>query len=270
MGNATVSWSGNGSALLHLVERHPRLAWQTLLHAESSPWGVVRRQVLKPVLSPLRRFVRRLRSSDRQLWRSYSALNPHIAAELDLDAQMRAADYDPTFTLSPLADHRALFFRPAWSVGAGLWSEMGAMHGLSILDPTSNLALLEFLLRVPDTQFRRHGQASSLLRRAFRGRLPEPVLDGRRKGLQSADLGHRLLKEWPAIEQHLDCIDRNPAARDMLDLPRMRKCLEDLSVRVDPHTNSRAGSILARGLGVGLFLLQPVRSRLSNGQVLSV
>jgi asparagine synthase (glutamine-hydrolysing) len=192
-----------------------------------------------------------------------------MAAELDLDARMRAADYDPTFIFTSLADRRALFFRPAWSIGAGLWSEMGAMHGLSILDPTSNLALLEFLLRVPDTQFRRHGQASSLLRRAFRGRLPAPVLEGRRKGLQSADLGHRLLKEWPGIEQHLDAIDRNPAARDMLDLPRMRKCLEDLSVRVDPRTNSHAGSILARGLGVGLFLLQPERSRVSDGLILS-
>ena len=46
------------------------------------------------------------------------------------------------------------------------------MHAMSIRDPTSNLDLLDFLLRVPDSQFRRHGQGSSLFRRAFRTRLP--------------------------------------------------------------------------------------------------
>jgi asparagine synthase (glutamine-hydrolysing) len=107
---------------------------------------------------------------------------------------------------------------------------------------------------VPDSQFRRQGRTSSLLRRSFCGRLPEPVLDGRRKGLQSADLGHRVLKQLPVVKQCLDTIDRSPAARDMLDVTRMRKCLEDLTIKVDPANSAAAGSILARGLGVGLFL----------------
>jgi asparagine synthase (glutamine-hydrolysing) len=254
MGNSTVSWAGNGSALLHIVGGQPRLAWQALLHVESSPWSFVRRQVLNPALLPFRRLIRRLKSPHRQPWRAYSALNPKMATLLQLDARMRAAGYDPTFTFSSFADLRLLFFRPAWSIAAGLWSEIGALHGISILDPTTNLALLEFLLRVPDSQFRRQGRSSSLLRRSFRGRLPEPVLDGRRKGLQSADLGHRILKELPAMQQRLDAIDQNPAAREMLDVPRMRKCLEDLTVKVDPPNSAAAGSILARGLGVGLFL----------------
>ena len=56
------------------------------------------------------------------------------------------------------------------------------------------------------------------------------------------------------MHQHLDAIDQNPAARDMLDVPRMRKCLKDLTIKVDPSSSSAAGTILARGLGVGLFL----------------
>jgi asparagine synthase (glutamine-hydrolysing) len=254
MGNGTVSWAGNGSALLHLLAGRPTLAWQTLLHAESNPWLTFKRQIFKPAVTPGRRALRRMRQPGGQPWRAYSALNPDVARQLDLDARMRAAGYDPTFTFSSLADLRPLFFRPAWSIGAGLWSEIGAMHGISILDPTSNLALLEFLLRVPDSQFRRQGRTSSLLRRSFCGRLPEPVLDGRRKGLQSADLGHRVLKQLPVVKQCLDTIDRSPAARDMLDVTRMRKCLEDLTIKVDPANSAAAGSILARGLGVGLFL----------------
>jgi asparagine synthase (glutamine-hydrolysing) len=177
-----------------------------------------------------------------------------MASQLDLDNRMRAAGHDPTFQFSPVEDLRSRFILPTWCIGTGLWSEIGARHAISFRDPTCNLAMVEFLLRVPDSQFRRNGQGSSLFRRSFSGRLPEPVLEGRRKGLQSADLGHRILKELPAMQECLASLDAHPVAREFLDLPRLRDCLRDLMVKVDPKTTSNAGAILLRGLGVGLFL----------------
>ena len=58
----------------------------------------------------------------------------------------------------------------------------------------------------------------------------------------------------PAIRQCLDSLNSLPAAQEFLDLALMRRCLEDLIVKVDPDTTARAASILLRGLGVGLFL----------------
>ncbi len=255
-GNATVSWTGNGSALLALLQGYPHAAMQLLLHAEPNPWRTLKRQVLKPLLLPGWRFLKRYKSPDRESWRSYSAINPRLASELDLDGRMRAAGYDPTFTDSLLEDRRLRFFAPAFCVGAGISSEMSARHATSFLDPTSNLSLVEFLLRVPDSQFRRKGQGSSLLRRSFRGRLPEAVLEGRRKGLQAADVGHRMLKELPAIQQCLDSLSSLPAANEFLDLPLLNRCLQDLVAKVDSDTTGRAVTILLRGLGVGLFLLR--------------
>ena len=128
------------------------------------------------------------------------------------------------------------------------------MHALSVRDPTCNLAMIEFLLRVPDTQYYRTGKGSFLLRSTFQGRLPEEVLNGSRKGLQSADLGHRILRELPAMRRCLDVLDAHSAASELLDMPLVRKCLDDLVTSVDPDTTRAAGSILLRGLGVGLFL----------------
>jgi asparagine synthase (glutamine-hydrolysing) len=142
----------------------------------------------------------------------------------------------------------------SWTSGAGIWSEIGARHGLSILDPTANLALLEFLLRVPDTQFRRDGKSSYLFRRAFRRRLPASVLDGGRKGLQASDLGHRILRELPSFRDCLDTFDSHSLAGEVLDLPLLRKCLRDLTIRIDPTTTANARRILVRGVGVGMFL----------------
>jgi asparagine synthase (glutamine-hydrolysing) len=254
MGNATVSWNGNGSALLALRERRPQDAWQLFLHAESNPWLTLKRQILKPLVTPPLRLLRRVRWLGRLPWQHYSALKPRLAAELDLGARMRAARYDFTFTFSPLEDLRRRFLNAAWTNAAGIWSEIGARHGLSFLDPTANLALLEFLLRVPDTQFRRDGKSSYLFRRAFHRRLPASVLDGGRKGLQASDLGHRILRELPSFRDCLDTFDSHSLAGEVLDLPLLRRCLRDLTIRIDPTTTANARRILVRGVGVGMFL----------------
>lgn len=254
MGNATVSWAGNGSALLALLQGQREVAWRLLLHGEANPWLTVKRQVLKPLLQPGRRWMRRLRSPNGKPWRQYSALGAKMADELNLDGRMRAASYDPTFTFSALEDLRPRFFAPAWAIGPGIWSEMGASHAVSFRDPTSNLRLVEFLLRVPDSQFRRDGRSSFLIQRAFKGRLPEAVLSGQHRGLQAADVGHRILRERRVIEACLDSLDSVPMAVELLDLRLMRGCLGELAAKVDPATTARASQILLRGLGVGLFL----------------
>jgi asparagine synthase (glutamine-hydrolysing) len=254
MGNACVSWQGNGSALGALLGGNPKTASRLLMGAESAPWLTLKRQVLKPMLWPALRAFRRIRSRSSRPWQAYSALNPSMASELKLESRMRAAGYDPTFAASPFEDRRLLFFAPVWSIGTGMMSETGARHSITFADPTFNLSLVEFILRVPDEQFRRRSQSSWLMQRSFRNRLPEPVLKGWNKGLQAADVGHRILRELPEIRQCLDSLDSLPEARELLDLKRIRSCLEDLVARVDAKTTESAGQVLLRGLGVGIFL----------------
>ena len=260
-GNAAVSWTGNGSALWALLQGNPAMALRLFLHGEPNRWLLLKRQVLKPLLTPGLRALRRLKSPRGGSWQAYSALNTQVAAELDLNGRMRAAGYDPTFTFSPLGDTHSLFFRPAFGVGFGIGAEQAAFHSFASLDPTANLSLVEFILRVPDDQFRLRGKRSWLMRRAFRTRLPDQVLNGEHKGLQAADVGHRILRELPAFRECLSSLDSLPEGREMLDMPLLHRCLDDLVVKVDPRTTARAGTILLRGLGVGLFLRRLTNSR---------
>jgi asparagine synthase (glutamine-hydrolysing) len=259
-GNAAVSWSGNGSALLALLQGNPAVASRLFLHGEPNPWLTLKRQVLKPLLMPGLRAFRRLKSP-RNAWQAYSALNIHMADEVDLNGRMHAAGYDPTFTFSPLENVQLRFFWPVFGLGFGIGAEQAARHSFSSLDPTANLSLIEFILCVPDDQFRLRGQGSWLMRRAFRNRLPAAVLNGQHKGLQAADLGHRILCELPAFREILNSLDSLPEARAMLDMPLLHRCLDDLVAKVDPGTTARAVTILVRGLGVGMFLLRLADSR---------
>ncbi len=261
MGNATVSWEGNGSALLALLQGYPAVALRLFLHAEPNPWRTLKRQVLKPLLKPGWQAFQRIKAPSSRSWQEYSALNVQMASKLDIDGRMRAAGHDPTFTFSPLKDLHLLFFQPHWGIGAGIGAEEAAKHSLSCMDPTANLSLVEFLLRVPDDQFYRRGQSSFLIRRAFRNRLPGPVLKVRRKGLQAADVGHRILRELPAFQECLNSLDSLPEAQEILDMPLLHGCLEELVAKVDPGTTARAGTILLRGLGVGLFLRRLERNQ---------
>ena len=258
LGNHTVSWTGHGSALHALLAGNPASAAKLFFQGESSPWPFLKRQILKPLLVPAWRMVKRLKTPG-SFWQSYSALNPVMGRTLDIDGRMRAAGHDSTFTWSPLEDPRS-FFNLKFGATGSFFSDAGAWHSVCCTDPTSNLSLVEFLLRVPDDQFYRKGQLGSLLKRSFRNRMPEPVLHSTRKGLQGADLGHRILRELPAFEEALESFESLPEAKEMLDLPLMRHCLDDLVVKVTPESTDRAIYILVRGLGVGLFLRRLLRN----------
>ena len=112
MGNGTVSWEGNGSALLTLLQGRPATALRLFLRTDPNPWLTLKRQVLKPLLIPVQRAWRRLKLPSDAMWSVPNAINPQLARELDLVGRMRAGGFDPTFTYSPLVDWRSRIFRP--------------------------------------------------------------------------------------------------------------------------------------------------------------
>ena len=84
--------------------------------------------------------------------------------------------------------------------------------------------------------------------------MPYPVLERLRGWHQGADIGHRILRELPAFRECLITLDALPEVQDILDMPLLHRCLDDLVAKVDPDTTERASVILLRGLGVGIFL----------------
>jgi asparagine synthase (glutamine-hydrolysing) len=260
-GNFTVSYAGNGSALRSLLRGQPRTALQLFLHGEPNPWRILKRQVLKPLVAPGRRHLERLRTPSRSPWQAYSGLNVQMAKRLQMDRRMRKAGYSPTFISSGLDDLRDLLAKPECGTSCSVLSDVNAWHSVTRLDPAANHALLEFLLRVPDEQYYRKGQRSLLFKRAFESRMPREVVFAQEKGLQSADLGHRIVRELPIFEDCLQSLESVPEAGEMLDLPLLRQCLTEVVAKVDPATTERAAAILVRGIGVGLFLRRLARCR---------
>jgi asparagine synthase (glutamine-hydrolysing) len=252
-GNATVSHAGN-SSLFWPALRSGRLglAWRSLRGAERSLAAALEWQVLRPLADPPRRALRRLRRGGAP-WSAYAALNPGLANEVRLAERMAEAGHDPSFE-RPAARVNLDLLDPGRNAVGAVWHELGEAFGIEVRDPTVDRALAEFCLRCPELQYRRGGEERWLLRRAFAGRLPGEVLEARRLGRQSADLGLRALAEKEAIAQRLDELSRHPLAAHCLDFGALRAVLEDLAQDNAWEAYGPVGVKLARGLAVGRFL----------------
>lgn len=253
-GNATVSFSGESSSWWpNLIKGNFGEAWTALLDAEPDPWLAFKRQLLKPLLMPGMRAARRSFGVQGRSWIMETALHTDLVRELDLETRMAEEGFDPTFETVPSPLKLTLLNLGQGSAGA-IWHELGAGFGLAVRDPTADRRVIEFCLRMPDSQFRRNGRGRLLVRRAMEGRMPAEVLQTSKRGRQASDLGRRVLSERQALEQVLSDLARNPMAAHCLDLPRMAEILDRLTPDNAQSAYGDCGCLFLRGLNVGLFL----------------
>lgn len=254
-GNATVSFSGNGSLLPKLLHGELRAIWFALRHDTAGFPRAVKRRLVNPTVEPLRSRSRWAKMG-KTPWESYSAINPKFAQEYGLLEKMQRAGHDPTFQGNSPGSRAMRDFREAkWLAGTAgaLWMEKGRAYGIEVRDPTLDRRLVEFCLGVPDEIFWANGVRRGFIRGAMARQLPQEVLAAPR-GLQSADLGGRLATQSAEVMSALSEIERHPLCSEMLNLPSMRSICGGMSVSSTPAQVSQAAAILVRGLSVGLFL----------------
>ena len=263
MGNFTVSYDG----LPYLSEllRSGRLRSLLALWIRLQRGGMRGRHLaattLGPLLSPAmwdnlaRRFGR-----DLPLAR-YSALRDDAFATLDVGQRAKARDLD-------------LSYRP-WQNGVAMrmWGirrvDMGVYNkgtlagwGIDMRDPTADRRLVEFALRVPEPQYILNGVPRSLARRAFADRLPRPVLDEKRRGLQGADWHRQISGTGREIAAELDSFARCPTAKSVIDIDRLVEALNDWpnQDQADEDVIMLYRHAMLRGVAAGHFLRKVART----------
>lgn len=260
-GNATVSYGGHGSLLPDLLAGRLGRVLRSLRDETSGLWPATKRRLLKPLVhAAALRFPPSRQASGATPWAPYSAINAGFARELGLLERMRHSGFDPSFA-APYQNPAVVrsFRLGLHSRGAvnSLWMAYAAAYGLDVRDPTMDQRLVEFCWRVPDEIFWARGQQRGLIRQGMARQLPPEVLHNRQRGLQSVDSCERLRRDSRAIEALLDELSGHSLARRCLDLPRMRKILAALPASEPTPAQAReAQTVLARGLGVGQFLLR--------------
>ena len=202
----------------------------------------------------LRRFLRRLFGRPERGLREHSALRSDFADRLGVleEAQSMACNVSNS-ALGRQDVRLAVFGR---TDGAMVWRSYKRKFGFTHCDPTGDRRLIEFCLAIPAEQFLLQGESRSLIRRTMQGILPDIVRLERRKGLQAADWSRHLIAARPEIEAEIERLERSPLAKASLDLPRLRRLLDNWPDsgwhRADVAYDYRLA--LARGLATGRFL----------------
>lgn len=188
---------------------------------------------------------------------SWCALNPAYMQEMRVSERAADLGFDAEFRQggSSRAIRKAMMANAAQE-GSDLQLGMDVLHGLGSRDPTAYRPLVEFCLGIPDDQYLRGGKKRWLARRMLAGKIPDMVLQERRRGLQTADWALRLHQQRPALLAELDRLAQDPAMAARLNLPVLRRSLQEWSggTPTDPDLAARLRLALPRAITTARFI----------------
>lgn len=102
-----------------------------------------------------------------------------------------------------------------------------ALYGVELRDPTGDRRIIEYCLAIPDEQYINRKGFRYLATRAFADRLPKSVLHNPLRGAQDPGWYLRMQQTKAELELEYQRLLQNATAQQVLDLPRMRKLLDE-------------------------------------------
>ena len=261
-GNMGFSWAGwfSLTSLLGSGEfaQFAKELFATARQSRQSALRVFARDVVQqaaPVF--LQRLITRLRGRSPFEVAWFSAVNPQFVADTGLVTKWRREGFDPWFVArgrsGPRYRAHALFDAHQQARDRGL---PVAADDLAMLDPHGDRRLLEFLLAVPEPMYRKNGVPRSFARRVFADRLPPEIHTERRNGEQAVTWFRALNARRADVVQDIERIEASPLASRLIDLPRLKRLLDqwpedEQAAEFRRHEYKLA---LARGVHVGHFI----------------
>lgn len=256
-GNCTLSWKSQALlADLAASGRFLALAGQ-LRGLKRYGYGVgsqLRWNLLNHVVpARLRAMMRQLRGT-ADFWRRRAAASDELAGSVDA-----AAITDNVLIDTDRGDRdrrlRLVYLEKHWSNSQWM---AGHPHvsGCDLRDPLGDRRLVEFCLALPDDIWQQGGQPRSFARTVLQDRLPPEVVNNQKRGYQNGDWFHRLTLLRPAFMAELERLEASPAARRMIDLPRIRAIAENWPADADAAMARDADmlDLFGRGIHYGRFI----------------
>jgi asparagine synthase (glutamine-hydrolysing) len=186
---------------------------------------------------------------------SYSAIRPERLADLGLAKTGRARHHD--FSYRPKHDSFEMrLSRLRRNDYGNFFKGDLAVSGIDNRDPTADRRLVEFCLSIPTEQYLADGMPRALARRVLADRLPQSVLNERRRGYQKADWHESLTAARAEVAAELDRLAEVAPAARLLDIERLQRLVKDWPTsgweRADIEQQYRLA--LLRGVAAGHFL----------------
>lgn len=254
MGNGSISWPGDDQHVISSLRngelREVVDGLRSLSQASRYGWpGAAWHGIVRPGRRRVTAAREQRDPTRREGWRR-SLMAPSFAERIGLRDALRGSTWDPTFARATARERRLSYLLPGKLPTGAWWHQRGAAQGVEARDPTADVRVLEFCVGTPDRQFARDGHQRWLVRRALATLVPTEVAWSTERGVQAADLAHRLRADAAATAAAVQRVVASDAAREYLDVNALRDAWQRVAAG-----ESDGASIVTGGLAFGLFLL---------------
>jgi asparagine synthase (glutamine-hydrolysing) len=261
MGNATFSFAGDGMIADLFRRGHwinaVRESWQGRRN-RSFARSFISNAVMPNLPRALWKAIQKAKGGKEiNVFEAWCPMNPDWAAEMRVAERALDMGYDQNFQPHrSTRDWRAAVLGNAMNEGGDIHLAMEILHGIPSRDPTSYRPLVEFCIGIPDDQYLRHGERRFLARRMLKGKVPDMVLDEKRRGLQAADWYQRIYRQKDELLREIDRLAEDATMARRLNLPALRKAVFEMAEvpSKDRATLQRLQLGLSRGLTTARFL----------------
>lgn len=197
-------------------------------YRQQSLSDIVKTRLLKPLLAP--RVYRKLadfKSKKIISWTLNSLIDREFAEDIDVARRASMVEFD-TYRQLPKCSraYRAYILRGNNYTG-DMHEGWRAAFGVELRDPTADRRIIEYCLAIPDEQFLNRKGLRWLAKRAFADRLPQSVIHNPLRGAQDPGWYLRMQQTKVEFELEYQRLLQNSTAQQVLDLPRMRKLLDE-------------------------------------------
>ncbi|MFA5964182.1 MAG: asparagine synthase-related protein [Sphingomonas sp.] len=230
LGNLTLSWDGAPNFRADLAGgRWASASRGIAMAARTSRRSIpsfLAHHLARPVVPRKWRRLRLLTARGSAPWLEYCLISPDFLSQVDYMRHARESDADvmPAQT-RPYREQRLAALqsqapRDIASFGRRKWR-------FENRDPYGDLRLVEFTLAIPDNQYWRGGVDRWLARRVLADRIPPSLAREWRRGRQCPEWYTIVSARRDGMAAAIDTIARSPLASRVVDVPRMRRLLDD-------------------------------------------
>lgn len=186
-------------------------------------------------------------------------INPALAAKTNVLERIREHRIDLSGRpIKNLAEYRRNYYQQlfAWNKSGVAGTQLSLRYALWDRDPTNDLNVIRFCLSLPEEQYATGGMGRSMIRRAMKNQLPNKVrLNQQSRGIQGADVIHRMESDWEGFLSELDELIHDPLAYEYINIEVIKNALKKIGNEPRPElVFNDAFKILPRSLIVYRFL----------------
>ncbi len=235
-GNYTISW---GSALEFYALLLRKLRW-IRLYLEINKYcqynGVKRTKMISVVSKTAFPNISQILSSEEK-YIFPTFINPDFAKRTKVYERLKGHGIDVTGSQMPdVFRERIEHFERVFPWNAtGTWgAKLSLRHSLWQRDPTNDINVIQFCLRVPEEQYVNNGLDRALIRRSTENYLPDKVrLNNRIRGIQGADWIHRTIPAWNSFMEELEHLCKNSVIAGFLNIQVIKDAI--CMIRQEPR-----------------------------------